>query len=48
MVDPAGTITHVKDRMCQMSGYTRAELLGTPFADYFTEPERASLSIKPC
>ena len=31
--------------MCDMSGYSRAELLGTAFADYFTDPERASLGV---
>ena len=40
-VDPAGTISDVNDRMCQMTGYARGELIGTPFADYFTEQERA-------
>ena len=44
-VDPSGTITDVNDRMCDMSGYSRAELLGTAFADYFTDPERASLGV---
>jgi len=45
-VDPEGIITDVNDRLCQMTGYTRAELLGTPFADYFTEPERASAGVR--
>src|SRR5204862_378819 len=45
-VDPAGTITDVNDRMCQMSGYGRAELIGTPFRDYFTEPERARAGVQ--
>ncbi|MDQ2696851.1 MAG: PAS domain S-box protein [Pseudomonadota bacterium] len=45
-VDPAGTITDVNDRMCQMTGYSRAELLGTPFADYFTESERARAGVQ--
>jgi len=40
-VDPSGTISDVNDRMCQMTGYAREELIGTPFADYFTEPQRA-------
>ncbi|MBI3328660.1 MAG: PAS domain S-box protein, partial [Nitrospinae bacterium] len=44
-VDPSGTITDVNDRMCQMTGYGRAELMGTPFADYFTERERAEAGV---
>lgn len=40
-VDPKGTITDVNERMCKMTGYGREELMGTPFADYFTEHERA-------
>ena len=44
-VDPGGTISDVNDRMCQMTGYGRAELVGTPFADYFTEPERARTGV---
>ncbi|WP_217283845.1 PAS domain S-box protein [Pseudaquabacterium terrae] len=40
-VDPSGTISDVNDRMCQMTGYARGELVGTPFTDYFTEPLRA-------
>ncbi|MBI2859531.1 MAG: PAS domain S-box protein, partial [Chloroflexi bacterium] len=44
-VDPKGTITDINDRMCQMTGYTRAELIGTPFADYFTEPAMATRGI---
>ena len=45
-VDPAGTITDVNDRMCQMSGYNRAELVGSPFADYFTQPELARSGVQ--
>jgi PAS domain S-box-containing protein len=45
-VDPAGTISDVNDRMCQMTGYTRTELIGTPFADYFTEPVRARAGVQ--
>jgi PAS domain S-box-containing protein len=45
-VDPAGTISDVNDRMCQMSGYGREELNGTPFADYFTQPERATAGVQ--
>ncbi|MCI0579534.1 MAG: PAS domain S-box protein [Chloroflexi bacterium] len=45
-VDPSGTISDVNDRICQMTGYTRVELIGTPFADYFTEPERARAGVE--
>ncbi|MHB9025534.1 MAG: PAS domain S-box protein [Armatimonadota bacterium] len=45
-VDPEGIISDVNDRMCQMSGYTRAELLGTPFIDYFTDPSHAKAGVK--
>ncbi|HKW99333.1 MAG TPA: PAS domain S-box protein [Bryobacteraceae bacterium] len=45
-VDPAGFITDINDRMCQMTGYGRAELLGTPFSDYFTDPERAKEGVR--
>ena len=45
-VDPAGTISDVNDRMCQMTGYMRTELIGAPFSDYFTEPERAGAGVQ--
>jgi PAS domain S-box-containing protein len=45
-VDPSGTITDVNDRICEMTSYTRAELLGTPFADYFTEPDVARKGVQ--
>lgn len=45
-VDPEGYITDVNDRMCDMTSYTRAELIGTPFADYFTEPQRAMSGVQ--
>jgi PAS domain S-box-containing protein len=45
-VDPAGTISDVNDRMCQMSGYSRTELIGASFAGHFTEPERASAGVQ--
>ncbi len=44
-VDPEGIISDVNDRMCQMSGYTRPELIGTPFADYFTDPDLARAGV---
>jgi PAS domain S-box-containing protein len=45
-VDPSGTISDVNDRMCQMTGYGRRELVGTAFAEYFTEPARAREGVK--
>jgi PAS domain S-box-containing protein len=45
-VDPSGTITDVNDRFCHMTGYGRAELIGTPFPDYFTEPDRARTGVR--
>jgi PAS domain S-box-containing protein len=44
-VDPSGTITDVNDRICQMTGYSRAELIGSPFVDYFTDRERARAGV---
>src|SRR5690348_16715386 len=45
-VDPSGTISDVNEQMCRMSGYTREELIGTPFADYFQDSERATAGVK--
>jgi PAS domain S-box-containing protein len=45
-VDPEGIISDVNDRMCQMSGYTRAELVGTPFSDYFTDAALALSGVR--
>ena len=45
-VDPHGTISDVNAQMCSMTGYSRSELLGTPFTDYFTSPERAGAGIR--
>gem|GEM_PF-145188 len=45
-VDPEGIISDVNDRMCQMSGYARSELIGTPFTDYFTDAAMARTGIK--
>src|SRR5579863_4451202 len=45
-VDPSGTITDVNDRMCHMAGYARGALIGSPFADYFTDPERATAGVR--
>jgi PAS domain S-box-containing protein len=45
-VDPQGIITDINDRMCAMTGYARGELLGTPFADYFTNPAEATRGVQ--
>jgi PAS domain S-box-containing protein len=44
--DPSGIITDVNKQMETLTGCTRDELIGTPFKNYFTEPERAEASIK--
>src|SRR6185436_14923419 len=45
-VDPMLNITDVNETMCRMSGYTRAELVGSPFPDYFTNPKHASDGVR--
>ncbi|HYM22468.1 MAG TPA: PAS domain-containing protein, partial [Vicinamibacterales bacterium] len=44
-VDPAGSISDVNEQMSRMSGYRREELIGTPFADYFVDSERATAGV---
>jgi PAS domain S-box-containing protein len=39
--EPDGTIGDVNEAMVQVTGVTRENLLGTPFAQYFTEPRKA-------
>ena len=46
IVDPDLAITDVNRQMCSISGHTREELLGTPFKDYFTDPERAAAGVR--
>jgi PAS domain S-box-containing protein len=45
-VDPEGFISDVNDRMCEMTDYARTELIGTRFADYFTDPDLARLGVQ--
>jgi len=45
-IDPAGFITDLNETMCRMSGYPREDLIGTSFADYFTEPELARVGVR--
>jgi PAS domain S-box-containing protein len=44
--DAAGIITDVNKQMEALTGCTRDELIGAPFKDYFTDPERAEAGIK--
>ena len=43
--DPRGIITDVNKQMEALTGCTRDELIGAPFKDYFTDPERAEAGI---
>jgi len=45
-VDPDGFISDVNEQMCRMSGYGRDDLLGTPFANYFIDPELARSGVR--
>jgi PAS domain S-box-containing protein len=44
--DPSGIITDVNKQMEALTGCTRDELIGAPFKDCFTDPERAEAGIK--
>jgi PAS domain S-box-containing protein len=44
--DPTGIITDVNKQMEILTGCTRDELIGAPFKDFFTDPERAEAGIK--
>jgi PAS domain S-box-containing protein len=44
--DPAGIITDVNKQVEALTGCTRDELIGAPFKNYFTDPERAEAGIK--
>ncbi|MCX7108888.1 MAG: PAS domain S-box protein [Proteobacteria bacterium] len=44
--DPSGIITDVNKQMEVLTGCTRDELIGAPFKNHFTDPERAEISIK--
>jgi PAS domain S-box-containing protein len=44
--DPRGIITDINKQMEALTGCTRDELIGAPFKDYFTDPERAEAGIK--
>jgi PAS domain S-box-containing protein len=44
--DPSGIITDVNKQMETLTGCTRDELIGAPFMNYFTDPERAERGIR--
>jgi PAS domain S-box-containing protein len=44
--DPLSIITDVNKQMEALTGCTRDELIGAPFKNYFTDPERAEAAIK--
>jgi PAS domain S-box-containing protein len=44
--DPSGNIIDVNKQMETLTGSTRDELIGSPFTNYFTDPERASAFIR--
>src|SRR5579872_2461715 len=43
--DPAGIITDVNKQTEALTGCTRDELIGAPFKNYFTDPDRAEAGI---
>ncbi|MDP9267953.1 MAG: PAS domain S-box protein [Acidobacteriota bacterium] len=44
--NPSGIITDINKQMEALTGCTRDELIGAPFKNYFTDPERAETGIK--
>ena len=45
-VDPQFLVTDVNEQTARITGYSREELIGSPFPDYFTDPERATVGVK--
>ncbi|MBI2218759.1 MAG: PAS domain S-box protein [Candidatus Rokubacteria bacterium] len=44
-VDPDLVITDVNEQMAKLTGYSREQLIGSAFQDYFTEPDRAAAGV---
>jgi PAS domain S-box-containing protein len=44
--DPLGIISDVNQQMESLTGRTREELIGSPFKNYFTDPDRAEDGIR--
>lgn len=45
--DPLGTITDVNKQMEALTGYSREELIGSPYKNYFTNTALAEEGIRP-
>jgi PAS domain S-box-containing protein len=45
ITDPHGIITDVNQQVSVLTDCTRIELIGTPFRNYFTDPDRADAGI---
>ncbi|MDD5544975.1 MAG: PAS domain S-box protein [Acidobacteriia bacterium] len=45
-IDPLGIITDVNQQMELLTGYSRVDLINTPFKNYFTDPGRAEDGIR--
>jgi len=46
ITDPHGTVTDVNQQAAVLTGCARGELIGTPFRNYFTDPDRADAGIR--
>ncbi|WP_295990687.1 PAS domain S-box protein [Rugamonas sp.] len=46
VTDQQGIISDVNQQMMALTGCSRDELIGAPFKNYFTDPERAEAAIK--
>jgi len=44
--DPLGIVTDVNQQMEALTGYSREDLISSPFKQYFTDPERAEEGIR--
>jgi PAS domain S-box-containing protein len=44
--DPLGIISDFNQQMEALTGYSRNELIGSPFKNYFTDPQRAEEGIR--
>ncbi len=45
-ISPEGTINDVNEAAVRATGFSRKELIGTDFSDYFTEPEKAKVGYE--